>query len=100
MGIFGDPSYAWELLEWEIAIEMNDHLSGQAIAHLLELYMRGVEKMNSLMDIRESYFKNKVTSLMMKGNVVKTLNKPPMAKKEKPLEISAKKEPKVHKKNG
>lgn len=29
---------------------------------------------------------------MMKGNVVKTLNKPPMAKKEKPLEIAAKKE--------
>lgn len=48
--------------------------------------------MNSLMDIRESYFKNKVTSLMMKGSVVKTLNKPPMAKKEKPLEISAKKD--------
>lgn len=47
--------------------------------------------MNSMMDIRESYFKNKVTSLMMKGNVVKTLNKPPMAKKEKPLEIAAKK---------
>jgi hypothetical protein len=37
--------------------------------------------MNSLMDVRESYFKNKVTSLMMKSTVVKTLNKPPMAKK-------------------
>ncbi len=37
--------------------------------------------MNSLMDIREAYFKNKVQSLMMKNNVVKTLNKPPMAKK-------------------
>ena len=46
--------------------------------------------MNSQMDIRESYFKNKVTSLMMKSTVVKTLNKPPMAKKEKPLETSAK----------
>jgi len=88
MQIFNDPSYAWELLEWEIAIEMNEALSGQAIARLLELYMvflgrsqRGVEKMNSLMDIRESYFKNKVTSLMMKNTVVKTLNKPPMSKK-------------------
>lgn len=88
MHIFNDPSYAWELLEWEIAIEMNEALSGQAIARLLELYMvflgrsqRGVEKMNSLMDIRESYFKNKVTSLMMKNTVVKTLNKPPMSKK-------------------
>ena len=92
MTLFNDPIFAWELLEWEIAIEMNDSLSGQAIAHLLELYMvsylliqRGVEKMNSIGDIRESYFKNKVTDLMMKGNVVKTLNKPPMAKKEKPL---------------
>jgi hypothetical protein len=37
--IFNDPTFAWELLEWEIAIEMNDSLSGQAIAHLLELYM-------------------------------------------------------------
>ena len=46
--------------------------------------------MNSQMDYRESYFKNKVTSLMMKSTVVKTLNKPPMAKKEKPLETSAK----------
>ncbi len=50
--------------------------------------------MNSLMDIREAYFRNKVTSLMMKTNVVKTLNKPPMAKKEKPLEVSAKVEAK------
>lgn len=49
----------------------------------------GVEKMNSIMDIRESYFKNKVTSLMTKNTVVKTLSKPPMAKKAKPLEISA-----------
>jgi hypothetical protein len=39
MQIFNDPSYAWELLEWEIAIEMNEALSGQAIARLLELYM-------------------------------------------------------------
>lgn len=29
---------------------------------------------------------------MMRGNVVKTLNKPPMAKKEKPLEAIAKTE--------
>jgi hypothetical protein len=88
MKIFNEPTFAWELLEWEIAIEMNESLSGQAIAKLLELYMvyleiiqRGVEKMNSLMDIREAYFKNKVQMLMMKNNVVKTLNKPPMAKK-------------------
>lgn len=53
---------------------------------------KGVEVMNSCMDIRESYFKNKVTSLMMKNNVIKTLNKPPMAKKEKPLQATAKKE--------
>lgn len=45
--------------------------------------------MNSIMDVRESYFKNKVTSLMTKNTVVKTLTKPPMAKKEKPLEITA-----------
>ena len=53
---------------------------------------RGVERMNSVMDVRESYFKNKVTSLMTKNTVVKTLTKPPMAKKEKPLEITAKEE--------
>lgn len=47
----------------------------------INLTQRGVEKMNSLMDIREAYFKNKVQSLMMKNSVVKTLNKPPMAKK-------------------
>jgi hypothetical protein len=41
------------------------------------------------MDVRESYFKNKVTSLMSRGNVIKSLNKPPMAKKEKPLEVPA-----------
>lgn len=75
---------------------MDQSLSGEAIAHLLELYMvvfrvmqKGVERMNSRMDIRQSYFKNKVTTLMMKGNVVKTLNKPPMAKKEKHLEVHA-----------
>ena len=31
---------------------------------------------------------------MTKNTVVKTLTKPPMAKKEKPLEITAKEEPK------
>lgn len=46
--------------------------------------------MNSIVDVRESYFKNKVTSLMMKNTVVKTLNKAPMAKKGKPLEANAK----------
>lgn len=45
--------------------------------------------MNSVIDFRESYFKNKVTSLMTKNTVVKTLSKPPMAKKEKPLEAVA-----------
>lgn len=46
--------------------------------------------MNSLLDVRQSYFKNKLTSLMMKGNVVKSLSKPPpMTKKEKPLEVIA-----------
>lgn len=39
MDIFKDPTFAWELLEWEIAIEMDEDLNGQAIAHLLELYM-------------------------------------------------------------
>lgn len=33
----------------------------------------------------------------MKGNVVKTLNKPPMAKKDKHLEVVAKKEQKSKK---
>ena len=36
--------FAWELLEWEIAIEMNESLSGQAIAKLLELYMVSVRR--------------------------------------------------------
>ena len=45
--------------------------------------------MNSVLDFRESYFKNKVTSLMTKNTVVKTLSKPPMAKKEKPLQANA-----------
>ena len=41
--------------------------------------------MNSAMDIRQNYFLNKTTSLMSKATVIKTLNKPPMAKKSKPL---------------
>jgi hypothetical protein len=45
----------------------------------------GVEKLNSVMDIRQNYFLNKKTSLMSKSNVIKSLNKPPMAKKQKPL---------------
>lgn len=36
--------------------------------------------MNSQMDIRESFFKNKVTSLMSRPAVIKILNKP-MSKK-------------------
>lgn len=38
---------------------------------------------------------------MMKNSVVKTLNKPPMAKKAKPLEVTIKEEPKPeNKQNG
>ena len=51
------------------------------------------------MDVRESYFKNKVTSLMMKSTVVKTLNKAPIAKKEKHLETTAKESSKNHHKS-
>jgi len=39
--------------------------------------------MNSLVDIRESFFKNRVTTLMSRTSVIKTLNKP-MTKKNKP----------------
>ena len=42
--------------------------------------------MNSLVDIRESFFKNKVTTLMSRTTVIKTLNKP-MTKKSKPAII-------------
>lgn len=51
--------------------------------------------MNFLLDARESYFKNKLTALMMKANVVKSLTKPPMTKKEKPLEVVAEGEKRV-----
>ena len=48
--------------------------------------------MNSCADIRECYFKEKVTSLMLKGNVVKSLTHvPPMAKKTQPMEAASKK---------
>jgi len=39
MTAFNDPTFAWELLQWEIAIEMNESLSGKVIAKLLALYM-------------------------------------------------------------
>lgn len=42
MSAFNDPTFAWELLEWEIAIEMNESLSSTAISKLLELYMVGL----------------------------------------------------------
>lgn len=44
---------------------------------------RGVQRMNSLVDMRQSFFKNKVTSLMSKTAVIRILNKP-MIKKGKP----------------
>ncbi len=38
--------------------------------------------MNSLLDIRQSFFKNRVTTLMSRPTVIKSLNKPkPMSKK-------------------
>ena len=42
--------------------------------------------MNSLMDIRESFFKNKVTSLMSRPTVIRNLNKP-MGKKSTHAEV-------------
>ena len=42
------------------------------------------------MDVRQNYFLNKKTSLMSKANVIKSLSRPPMAKKQKPLEATAK----------
>lgn len=42
--------------------------------------------MNSFMDSRESFFKNRVTGLMAKPTVVKILNKSPMKKKKKKVD--------------
>ena len=39
--------------------------------------------MNTLVDIRQSFFKNKVTGLMARPMVIKVLNKP-MVKKSQP----------------
>lgn len=90
MEIFEDSRYAWELLEAEVKLETNENITGEDISSLLQLYMvhlpttqRGVEKMNSLIDIRESFFKNRVTSLMSRPTVIRILNKP-MSKKSKP----------------
>ena len=44
--------------------------------------------MNSLMDIRESFFKNKVTTLMSRPIVIRNLNKP-MAKKSSHAEVDS-----------
>jgi len=52
--------------------------------------------MNSLGDHRESYFKNKVTSLMTKQSVIKSLKENPMKKKAKPGEVVAKSEKEVN----
>lgn len=41
--------------------------------------------MNTLIDIRESFFKNKVTTLMSRPTVIKILNKP-MTKKSQPAQ--------------
>lgn len=41
--------------------------------------------MNSFADARESYFKNKVTYLMSRPSVLKTLNKPMEKKAQKPV---------------
>ena len=43
--------------------------------------------MNSLGDPRESYFKNKVTSLMTKQTVIRSLKENPMKKKQKHGEV-------------
>lgn len=43
--------------------------------------------MNSLLDIRESFFKNRVTTLMSRPTVIKILNKP-MTKKAKPAVVN------------
>ncbi len=41
--------------------------------------------MNSLVDIRESYFKNKVTALMTRPAVIKIMNKPMSKKNQAPV---------------
>jgi hypothetical protein len=43
--------------------------------------------MNTLVDIRESFFKNKVTTLMSRPMVMKILNKP-MVKKSQPAVVN------------
>ena len=42
--------------------------------------------MNSFVDLRQSFFKNKVTTLMTKPNVIKIFNNP-MSKKKNPQVI-------------
>lgn len=41
--------------------------------------------MNSMADIRESFFKNRVTALMSRPAVIKILNKPMSKKSEAPI---------------
>ncbi len=41
--------------------------------------------MNSLMDLRESFFKNKVTALLSRPAVIKILNKPMGKKSQAPM---------------
>lgn len=58
---------------------------------------KGVEKMNSFLDYREAYFKEKVMTLMSRPAVMKTLNNKNnlMSKKNVPAEAKAKKEQKT-----
>jgi hypothetical protein len=63
----------------------------------------GVEKMNSVVDKREAFFRSKVKSLMAMGSVMKSFNKPKeIVPEEKPegveKPIKAGKEDKIGKK--
>jgi hypothetical protein len=56
--------------------------------------------MNSLVDRRESYFRNKVTALMAKNTVIKTFNKPKIEPQVVPKQPDSSSAQKPEKKEG
>ncbi|EAS04442.1 hypothetical protein TTHERM_00616170 (macronuclear) [Tetrahymena thermophila SB210] len=68
------PGFAETILELEIYLD-NEFIEIEKVKELLELYMIGVEYYESIGDQRFIYFNKKMSSLMMKPNVIDAMSR-------------------------
>lgn len=67
-------NFAEDILQLEIEVDINSIIDLKVIHKLIELYTLGVGYYESIGDSKYQYFHKKMNTLMMKQNVIDSMN--------------------------